>query len=79
MVARDRDKVKRRFFRGDTAFANPEVYEFLEAEDFKFAIRLSANSVLQKSIGYLLKRQVGRPPIEVQRYYANFRYRAQSW
>ena len=35
--------------------------------------------MLQESIGYLLKRPVGRPPIEVRRYYASFSYRAASW
>jgi hypothetical protein len=70
---------KRRYLRADAAFANPEVYEFLEAEGFKYAIRLPANGVLQESIGYLLKRPVGRPPIEVRRYYASFSYQAQSW
>lgn len=69
----------RRYFRADAAFANPEVYEFLEAEGFKYAIRLPANQVLQERIAHLLKRPVGRPPIEVRRYYANFSYRAQSW
>ena len=43
------------------------------------AIRLPANAVLQESIGYLLRRPVGRPPNEVRRYYANFSYQAQSW
>ncbi|MGH9578698.1 MAG: IS1380 family transposase, partial [Terriglobales bacterium] len=79
VVARYRNMFKRRYFRADAAFANPEVYEFLEAEGFKYAIRLPANSVLQESIGYLLKRPVGRPPIEVRRYYASFSYQAQSW
>jgi hypothetical protein len=79
VVARYRGKFKRRCFRADAAFANPEVYEFLEAEDFGYAIRLPANSVLQESIGYLLRRPVGRPPSEVRRYYANFSYQAQSW
>jgi hypothetical protein len=40
---------------------------------------LPANQVLQDKIGYLLKRPVGRPPHEVRRYYASFRYQAQSW
>ena len=80
VVARYRSKVSRLYFRADAAFANPEVYEFLETEGIKYyAIRLPANSVLQDSIGYLLKRPVGRPPIGVRRYHASFSYRAQSW
>jgi len=79
VVARYRNRKLRRYFRADAAFANPEVYDFLEGESFKYAIRLPANAVLQDSIGYLLKRPVGRPPIEVRRYHANFSYQAQSW
>jgi Transposase DDE domain group 1 len=56
---------KRRYFRGDAAFANPEIYKFLEAEHMACAIRLPANRVLQDKIGYLLKRPVGRPSYEV--------------
>ena len=79
VVARYRDAVKQRYFRGDAAFANPEIYEFLEAEGYRYAIRLPTNSVLQGKIGHLLKRPVGRPPHEVRRYYASFSYQAQSW
>ena len=79
VVARYRDIVKRLYFRGDAAFANPEIYEFLEAERMGYAIRLPANRVLQDRIGYLLKRPAGRPPHEVRRYFANFSYQAQSW
>ena len=79
VIARYRGIVKHLYFRGDAAFANPEVYEFLEAEGASYAIRLPANPVLQDKIGYLLKRPVGRPPHEVRRYYASFRYQAQSW
>ena len=79
VVARYRDTVKRRYFRGDAAFANPEIYEFLEAEGYGYAIRLPTNSVLQGKIGHLLKRPVGRPPQQVRRFFASFRYRAQSW
>jgi len=79
VVARYRDTVKRLYFQGDAAFANPEIYEFLEAKGMGYAIRLQANRVLQDKIGYLLKRPVGRPPHEVRRYYASFSYQAQSW
>ena len=79
VIARYRGSVKRLYFRGDAAFGNPEMYEYLEAEGIGYAIRLPANRVLQDRIGYLLKRPVGRPPHEVRRYYASFSYRAQSW
>jgi hypothetical protein len=79
VIARYRGTVKRRYFRGDAAFANPEVYEFLESEGMGYTIRLPANRVLQEKIGHLLKRPVGRPPHEVRRYYASFGYQAQSW
>jgi hypothetical protein len=79
VIARYQGGMKRRYFRGDAAFANPEVYELLEAEGYKYAIRLPANSVLQESIGWLLKRPVGRPPHEVRRYHASVSYQAGSW
>ena len=78
VVARYRT-VKRRYFRGDAAFANPDIYEFLEAEGMGYAIRLPTNRVVQDKIGHLLTRPVGRPPLEVRRYYASFSYQAQSW
>src|SRR6202165_50397 len=79
VVASYRGTVKRRYFRGDAAFANPEIYEFLEAEGYGYTIRLPTNSVLQEKIGYLLSRPVGRPPLEVRRHYASFHYQAGSW
>jgi hypothetical protein len=79
VVARYRNKMKRRYFRGDAAFANPEIYEFLEDEDYRYTIRLPINTVLQERIDWLLKRPVGRPPHEVRRSYASFRYQAGSW
>ena len=79
VVARYQGKVSRIYFRADAAFAMPEVYEFLEAERIKYAIRLPANQILQHRIGYLLKRPVGRPSNEVRRFHANFTYQAGSW
>ena len=60
VVTRYRDKQLRRFFRGDAAFALPDIYEFLEAEGFGYAIRLPANTILQGNIAHLLKRPVGQ-------------------
>ena len=79
VVARYQGKVSRIYFRADAAFAMPEVYEFLEAERIKYAIRLPANQVLQSRIGYLLTRPVGRPPHHVRRFHANFGYQAGTW
>ena len=62
VVARYQGKVSRISFRADAGFANPGVYEYLEAERIKYAIRLPAQSHLaREGIGYLLKRPVGRP------------------
>jgi hypothetical protein len=79
VIARYRGSVKRLYFRGDAAFANPEIYEFLEAEGIGYTIRLPANRILQDKIGHLVKRPVGRPPHEVRRYFASFGHKAQSW
>ena len=79
VVERYRGKVSHLRLRADAAFANPDVYEYLEARGINYAIRLPANRILQDRIGYLLKRPVGRPPHHVRRHYANFRYRAASW
>lgn len=79
VVAPYRERTCRRFFRGDAAFALPGLYEFLEAEGYKYAIRLEANAVLQDRIADLPRRPVGRPPNHVRRLYASFGYRAGSW
>lgn len=68
-----------RYFRGDAGFANPEVYEFLEAEGYLYTIRLPANAVLQREIAYLLTRPVGRPPQQPIVLYDSFSYRAATW
>ena len=79
VVDRYKEREIRLYFRGDAAFASPDIYEYLEAEGMLYAIRLPANKVLQESIGHLLRRPVGRPPNHVRRYYASFSYQAGSW
>jgi hypothetical protein len=64
VIARYRNKNIQRYFRADAAFANPEVYEYLEAKGFKYTIRLPANQVLQEYIAHLLKRPLGSGPIK---------------
>jgi hypothetical protein len=79
VVARYERAGVRRYFRADAAFANPEVYEYLEEHGFLYAIRLPANEVLEREIHHLLKRPVGRPPKKPVIRYHDFRYRAGSW
>ncbi len=79
VVARYRGAVKRIAFPGDAAFAQPNMYEFLEAEGIDYAIRLPANQIVQERISDLLRRPVGRPAHYVQRFYRSFRYQAASW
>lgn len=79
VLARYKGRVSRIYFRGDAGFANPEIYDYLEAEGLKYAIRLPTNRVLQERIAHLLTRPVGRPPNAVRRFYASFSYQAGSW
>jgi len=79
IVERYRHRTLQRFFRADAAFANPEVYEFLEAEGYRYAIRLPGNDVLERAIEPLLTRPVGRPPNRPVVFYDRFPYQAASW
>lgn len=79
VIERYRDLDVRKYFRGDAAFAIPELYEFLEGEGFTYAIRLPRNQVLYRQIDHLLKRPVGRPPAEPIVYLHQFQYQAASW
>jgi len=78
VVERYRD-VRRRFFRADAAFAKPELYEYLEAEGYGYAIRLPAKNPLYEKIDHLLTRPVGRPPKKPIVWYASFEYQASTW
>ena len=79
IVARYRDRDLHRYFRGDAAFANPRIYEYLEAECFLYAIRLPANDILRREIEHLLTRPVGRPPKAPIILYHKFQYQAAAW
>ena len=46
VVARYRDMDVPFYFRADAAFARPEIYEYLEAKGYGYAIRLPANDIL---------------------------------
>jgi hypothetical protein len=79
VVARSRATTTRPYFQGDAAFALPDLYGFLEGENYLYAIRLKANANLQQRIAHRLTRPVGRPPHYVQRFYDSFFYQAASW
>lgn len=66
-------------FRGDAAFARPEIYEALEERGVKYAIRIPANDGLERDIAELLPRPVGRPSQKPLVEYKGFLYHAASW
>jgi hypothetical protein len=68
-----------RFFRGDAAFADPNIYRYLKAEAYFYAILLKENPILHKKIEPMLSRPVGRPPKKPIVLYYSFRYQAASW
>lgn len=79
VIVRYRERRLPLWFRGDAAFAKPELYKLLEAEGIGYAIRLPANPALQERIRHLLTRPVGRPPSKPQVFFSSFSYQAQSW
>jgi hypothetical protein len=67
-----------KFFRGDAAFGDPKLMTLLEAEGYRYAIRIKANAVLEREIGHLLTRPVGRPSYKATVFYHSFQYQAKS-
>ena len=66
-------------FRGDAAFAKPEVYESSEERGVQYAIRIPANKSLELEIEGILFRPPGRPSRKPLVRYKSFRYQAESW
>lgn len=79
IVERYRSRRIDKFLRADAAFACPQIYRYLEAEGYGYAIRLPGNKVLYAAIKHLLKRPVGRPSRKPKVFYHSFRYQAGSW
>ena len=79
MVKGYQKKGLRLLFRGDAAFAKPELYEYLEQGKIGYAIRLPANQVIQEQIQPLLERPTQWPSREPIVSYHDFAYQAQSW
>jgi len=79
VIERYRDADVPKSFRGDAAFAIPDLYELLEDEGYGYAIRLKSNPLLEKEITHLLPRPVGRPSKKPLVRYHHFAYQAKSW
>jgi Transposase DDE domain group 1 len=78
-IERQQTQGKEVVFRGDAAFAKPELYEALEERDVKYAIRLPANDHRQRNTTELLTRPVGRPSQKPVFRFKSFLYQAASW
>jgi Transposase DDE domain group 1 len=78
-IERQQQMGKEVAFRGDAAFARPEVYEALEERGVKYAIRIPANDSLERDIAELLPRPMGRPSQKPLVEYKGFLYQAASW
>jgi hypothetical protein len=78
-IERQQEVGKEVVFRADAAFAKPEIYEALEKQGVKYAIRLPANAGLERDIEELLTRPVGQPSHKPIVWYKGFLYQAASW
>ena len=78
-IERQQNNGKEVAFRGDAAFAKPEIYEASEERGVKYAIRLPANENLRREVAELLVRPVGRPTRKPLVRYKSLLYRAASW
>ena len=70
------------YMRGDSGFAAPDIYEALEDNDCKYAIRLKINNTLRKCIEYEdedLYRATRENQIDYAVTYGEFMYQAGGW
>jgi hypothetical protein len=80
IVERYRSWFKLFWYRGDAAFAKPEIYVYCEEQRITYFIRLPSNDNLDKLVAPHLNRPVGRPPKSgVQVKVVNLQYQANSW
>jgi len=59
-IERQQRQGKEVVFRADAAFAKPEIHDALQERKVKYAIRLPAHGNLERKVGQLLTRPVGR-------------------
>ena len=75
-IERQQAEGKQVAFRGDAAFAKPEIYEAAEERGVQYAIRIPANKSLELEIEDILFRPPGRPSRKPLVRYKSFRYQA---
>ncbi len=78
-IERQQAEGKQVAFRGDAAFAKPEIYEAAEERGVQYAIRIPANKSLELEIEDILFRPPGRPSRKPLVRHKSFRYQAASW
>ena len=78
-IERQQAVCKQFAFRGDAAFAKPEVYKSSEERGVQYAIRIPANKSLELEIEDILFRPPGRPSRKPLVRYKSFRYQVESW
>jgi hypothetical protein len=80
LVDRYRSRFQLFWFRGDAAFAKPEIYEYCESKRVTYFIRLPQNETLKEMIRDDLRRPAGRwPSSGVKVRIFDFPYQAGSW
>jgi hypothetical protein len=80
LVDRYRKKFNLFWLRGDSAFADPDIYDYCESQRVTYFIRLRSNAILARLIKPYLSRPVGRLPRSgVQVKYVDMNYQAKSW
>ena len=78
-IERQQAEGKQVAFRGEAAFAKPEIYEAAEERGVQYAIRIPANKSLELEIEDILFRPPGRPSRKPLVRCKSFRYQAASW
>lgn len=80
LVTRYRKKFKLFWLRGDSAFADPDIYVFCEEKRVTYFIRLKENAVLTRLVTPHLARPEGEPSdTGAQVKFVDLEYQAKSW
>lgn len=72
IIDRYTDLSIKKYFRGDAAFAKPDIYKQLEKANCGYVIRLKENPRLMAAISSYLTRPIGRPSKKAKIYYHSF-------